>query len=159
MRAFCCAILWFLSNSGRCMSRRAITCWTMTQPDSVFIFLDTERSWGTASWGKLAFLMRKQDEPESKRMQNKCLLHIAPIVFTVQMFAGVLFHGIILGPWKKYSMSSSNTSYSSIEAMEAFPKESSLAIVLLLCAPASRLDGQSHPSHLHAASCRRGVDW
>ena len=63
-------------------------------------------------------------------MQNNRLLCIAPIVSTVPMVEGVLLCGMILGPWKQYSMSSSNTLYSSIEAMEAFLTESSLAIVL-----------------------------
>ena len=129
-RAFCCAILRFLSNSGRRMSRRVITCWAMTWPDYVLILLDAERSWRTAPWGKLDFLIRQQDAPESKRMWNNHLLCIAPIVFTVQMVVCVSFCGMILGPWKQYSMSSENTSYSLIEAIEVFPTESSSSIVL-----------------------------
>jgi len=43
-------------------------------------------------------LIRQQDAPESKRMRNNRLLRIAPVVFTVQMVAGVSFHGMILGP-------------------------------------------------------------
>ena len=129
-RAFCCAILRFLSNSGRRMSCRVTTLWAITWPDNVLIFLDAERSWRTTPWGKLDFLMRQQDAHESRGMRNNCLLPIAPIVLTVQMVAGVLFHGMILGPWKQYSMSSLNTLYSLIEAMEAFPSVSLSAIVL-----------------------------
>ena len=62
-------------------------------------------------------------------MQNNRLLRIAPMVLTVHMVAGVSFRGTTFGPWKQYSMLSSNTSLSK-EASEAFPTESSSAIVL-----------------------------
>ena len=48
--------------------------------------------------GRLDFLMKQQEAPESKRMRNNCLLRIAPMVLTVQIGAGVSFLGMIFGP-------------------------------------------------------------
>ena len=42
MRAFCCIIRLFLSKSGWRISRRVTTCWTITWPDKVLIFLPFE---------------------------------------------------------------------------------------------------------------------
>lgn len=49
--------------------------------------------------------MRQLDNPESKKMQNKHLLSIAPLILTVQILACVLFLGMIWGPWKQSSIS------------------------------------------------------
>jgi hypothetical protein len=42
--------------------------------------------------------MRQQEAPESKRMQNNCLLQIVPMVMTGLIVAGVSLMGMIFGP-------------------------------------------------------------
>ena len=72
--------------------------WAMTWPDEVLMFLPLERSFRMTPFGRLDFLMRQQEAPESKRIWNNRLLCIVPTVLTAQIVAGVSFMEMILGP-------------------------------------------------------------
>lgn len=159
-RAFCCGIRLFLSNSGRCMSHRVTTCWAITWPDKVLIFLPLDRSLSKTPMGRLDFLMRQQEAPESKRMQNNHLLWIGPMVFTVQIVAGVSFLGMIFGPWKQYLMLSLKNVHFK-QGLEAFPTESSsvvshMTVLFVILAEESELKGNSlcmlHETELSSVS-------
>ena len=78
MRAFCCKICLFLSNSGRRMLCRVTTCCVITWPDKVLIFLPLERSFRSTPVGRLDFLMRQQEAPEPRECWTItcCGLHL-----------------------------------------------------------------------------------
>jgi hypothetical protein len=80
------------------MSRKVTTCLEKSRPDIALTVFESARSSEITQCGKHDLFIRQQEEPESKRMQNKCLLWMVPMVLTVQIVAGVLFLRTTFGP-------------------------------------------------------------
>ena len=91
------AICQLLSNLGGGCYTRCQLAWRKADQTVLTVF-ELARFLGITPCGKHDLFIRQQEEPGSKRMQNKCLLCIAQMVLTVQIVAGVLFLGTTFGP-------------------------------------------------------------